>query len=78
MEQDKDGGNESSAWRESSLFLPFKELGLVIVDEEHDASYKQQEPGTALPGPGRCHLLCLLVQSKSAAGQRYTFDRKLF
>ena len=28
----------------SALFLPFKELGFIIVDEEHDASYKQQEP----------------------------------
>jgi primosomal protein N' (replication factor Y) len=28
----------------SSLFLPFIQLGLVIVDEEQDASYKQQDP----------------------------------
>jgi len=27
----------------SSLFLPFKKLGIIIVDEEHDPSYKQDE-----------------------------------
>jgi primosomal protein N' (replication factor Y) len=28
----------------SALFLPFTKLGLVIIDEEHDPSFKQQEP----------------------------------
>jgi len=28
----------------SALFLPYKNLSLIIIDEEHDASYKQQDP----------------------------------
>jgi primosomal protein N' (replication factor Y) len=34
----------------SSVFLPFNNLGLFICDEEHDASYKQQEPAPRYNG----------------------------
>lgn len=27
----------------SALFTPFKNLGVIVIDEEHDSSYKQQE-----------------------------------
>ena len=40
----KNGETKVVLGARSSLFLPFKNLGLIIADEEHDASYKQQEP----------------------------------
>lgn len=38
-----EGGAQLVVGARSALYLPFRELGLIVVDEEHDQSYKQEE-----------------------------------
>jgi len=43
-------GKKSVVGPRSAIFLPFTNLELVVVDEEHDSSYKQQEPAPRYNG----------------------------
>lgn len=46
----------------SALFLPHKELGLIIVDEEHDNSYKQDSPAPRYNGRDTALMLSTIHQ----------------
>lgn len=61
----------------SSIFLPFTNLGLIIVDEEHDASYKQKEPAPRYQGRdaaimlGKMHGARMLLGSATPSFESY-------
>ncbi len=52
----------------SSLFLPFKNLGLVIVDEEHENSYKQQDPAPRYNARNTAIVLASFYGAKTLLG----------
>ena len=52
----------------SSVFLPFANLGLVIVDEEHDTSYKQQDPAPRYNGRNVAMILAQMHGAKTLLG----------
>ena len=52
----------------SSIFLPFSNLGLIVVDEEHEASYKQFEPSPRYNARDSAIVLAKLHQAKILLG----------
>lgn len=52
----------------SSIFLPFRRLGLVIVDEEHENTYKQQEPAPRYHARNAALVLASIFGAKTLLG----------
>lgn len=52
----------------SAVFLPFSDLRLVIVDEEHDSSYKQQDPAPRYNGRNLAMVLAGMFKAKTLLG----------
>lgn len=52
----------------SALFLPYSKLGLVIVDEEHDSSYKQNDPAPRYHGRDTAIVLAKIHGAKVLLG----------
>lgn len=52
----------------SALFLPFHNLGLVIVDEEHETSFKQQDPAPRYHARSAAIVLAQMYQAKTLLG----------
>ena len=52
----------------SSVFLPFRNLGLVIVDEEHENTYKQQDPAPRYHARSAAIVLAAMYGAKTLLG----------
>lgn len=52
----------------SATLLPFKNLGLVIIDEEHETSYKQQDPAPRYHARSAAIMLASMYGAKTLLG----------
>ncbi len=52
----------------SAVFLPFQRLGLVIVDEEHETSFKQQDPAPRYHARSAAIVLAAMYRAKTLLG----------
>ena len=58
------GGNCIVLGTRSSIFLPHRNLGLIIIDEEHDSSYKQDAPAPRYNGRDAAFILAGTMEKK--------------
>jgi primosomal protein N' (replication factor Y) (superfamily II helicase) len=65
---DRENGYRLILGVRSSLFLPFSDLGLIIVDEEHDGSYKQHDPAPRYHARDSAIMLAALHKAKTILG----------
>ena len=52
----------------SAVFLPFQRLGLVIIDEEHETSYKQQDPAPRYHARSAAIILAQMYKARTLLG----------
>jgi primosomal protein N' (replication factor Y) len=52
----------------SSIFLPFRDLGMIVVDEEHDPSFKQTDPSPRYHGRDAAIYLATLTDARVLLG----------
>ena len=52
----------------SAVFLPFKNLGLIIIDEEHETSFKQQDPAPRYHARSAAIVLAKMYGAKTLLG----------
>lgn len=68
QKQLSDNGYDLILGVRSSIFLPFRNLGLVIVDEEHENTYKQQDPAPRYHARNAAIVLAAMYGAKTLLG----------
>ena len=59
----------------SAVFLPFQRLGLVIVDEEHETSYKQQDPAPRYHARSAAIMMASVIKSEQLTVNSYDYPQ---
>lgn len=68
QKQLSEGGYDIILGVRSSVFLPFRNLGLIIVDEEHENTYKQQDPAPRYHARNAAIVLASMYGAKTLLG----------